>query len=88
MEVLDPKIISPSRELLVKIQNIINRGEGLNAAKDVEVALLTQVFTCYTLMFCVDCCVCALRTCALLYRPSGTKCCVLVYTNVISARRL
>ena len=43
MEVLNPRIVSPDSSLLKEIQNIINRGEGLNAAKDVEVALLTQV---------------------------------------------
>jgi len=83
MEVLDPKIISPSRELLVKIQNIINRGEGLNAAKDVEVALLTQVYKC--LCSCVYCCVCALLTCVVQSRASGIKCRVLLFTNLAHA---
>ena len=45
MEVLNPRIVSPDSSLLKEIQNIINRGEGLNAAKDVEVALLTQVYS-------------------------------------------
>lgn len=56
MEVLDPKIVSPDSELLAKIQAIINRGDGLNASKDVEVALLTQVRVfsdCFYLLLCL-----------------------------------
>jgi len=51
MEVLNPRIVSPDSSLLKEIQNIINRGEGLNAAKDVEVALLTQVHIIYQFFF-------------------------------------
>jgi hypothetical protein len=43
MVVLDPAIIYPDQALLDSVRDAVNRGEGLNAEKDVELALLTLV---------------------------------------------
>lgn len=50
MEVLDPAILFPDQALLDAVRDSVNRGEGLNSEKDVELALLTLVgwpgYTC------------------------------------------
>lgn len=41
MEVLDPAVVAPTQQQLDAIRDAVNRGEGLNAEKDVEVAHLS-----------------------------------------------
>ena len=43
MEVLDPAVIRPGQQLLERARCSVNSGEGLNAEKDVELVLLSEV---------------------------------------------
>jgi hypothetical protein len=45
MEVQDPAVIYPDQATLDAVRDRINRGEGLNSEKDVEVVLLKVVST-------------------------------------------
>lgn len=49
MEVLDPTNIFPDAALLASIADSINAGDGMNAEKDIEVALLEMVSPVYIL---------------------------------------
>lgn len=52
MEVQDPAVIYPDQVLLDAVRDRINRGEGLNAEKDVEVVLLKVVSDAFEVHIC------------------------------------